>query len=244
MFKIFCKIDDINIPLVSTGTSPFIGAGQFGSKAFEWRTRFLNNPMAMFEILEASYGEGARGIEVIPSGKIVEAAQMMCEKYNDYVITGSTNPDKNSGIDVLVEIGTKLIFVHGMVSDNKGRKLLNLLDEISSNGIIPGIATHEPIPTIKYCIENSLNVKAFLIPFNAYGSFMGDKIKLEEIVDNTTNFNFIAMKTLAAGEIRPDLAFHYISNHNISAVTIGMVTPQQAQESTKIALKSLTSEKL
>ena len=66
MFKIFCKIDDIDIPLVSTGTSPFIGAGQFGSKAFEWRTRFLNNPMAMFEILEASYGEGARGIEVMP----------------------------------------------------------------------------------------------------------------------------------------------------------------------------------
>ena len=116
------KIDDINIPLVSTGTSPFIGAGQFGYKAFEWRRKFLNNPKAMLEILEASYIEGSRGVEVIPSGKIMEAAQMMSEIYSDYVITGSTYPGKNSCIDLLVKAGAKLIFVHGIISDERGER--------------------------------------------------------------------------------------------------------------------------
>ncbi|MEE9377967.1 MAG: hypothetical protein V3V33_08020 [Candidatus Lokiarchaeia archaeon] len=198
----------------------------------------------MLEILKASYDEGARGVEVIPSGKITEAAQMMSEIYSDYVITGSTYPDKESGINVLVEVGAKLIFVHGMISDNRGGKLLKLLDEISSTGIIPGVATHDPIPTLKYCIENSLNVRAFLIPFNANGVLMGNVEKLEEIVDKTKNFHFIGMKTLAAGEIEPEIAFQYIANHNICAVTIGMVTKQQAEESTRIALKSLTNKKL
>ena len=221
------------------GTSPFIGAEQFGFKAFEWRRKFLDNPKAMFEILEASYAKGARGIEVIPSGKILEAAQMMSEIYNDYVITGSTYPGVDPKINLLIEKGAKLIFVHGMISDNKGANLIRLLDDISGCGIIPGIATHEPIPTIRYCIENSLNVRVFLIPFNANGFLMGNTKELEELVDNTKNFYFIGMKTLAAGAIKPNLAFQYITNHNISAVTIGMVTKQQAKESTKIALKSL-----
>lgn len=193
----------------------------------------------MLEILEASYANGARGIEVIPSGKIMEAAQIMSERYNDYVITGSTYPGIDSKVDILVENGAKIIFVHGMVSDTKGSNLLRLIDDISGYGIIPGIATHNPIPTIQYCLEQSLNVRVFLIPFNANGFLMGDAKELEKIVDNTKEFYFIGMKTLAAGEIKPDIAFQYIANHNVCAVTIGMVTKQQAEESTKIALSSL-----
>jgi len=75
---------------------------------------------------------------------------------------------------VLIEVETKIIFEHWIIVDNKGKELLKLLDEIASHGIIPGIATHEPIPTIKYAIDNLLNVKAFLIPFNANGAFIGN----------------------------------------------------------------------
>ncbi|MFX1567294.1 MAG: hypothetical protein ACFFCV_02890 [Promethearchaeota archaeon] len=235
----FCKIDNVNIPLVSTGTSPFIGAGQFGINAYEWRRKFLNNPDAIIEILESSYNKGARGIEVIPSGKILDAAQIMTEKYNDYVILGSTYPGNDPKINALIKIGAKLIFVHGMISDGKGSNLIELLDEISSYGIIPGIATHDPIPTIQYCIKNSLNVRVFLLPFNARGFLMGNAKKLEQIVDNKKDLYFIGMKTLATGEIKPDVAFHYIAKHNICAVAIGMVTRQQAEESTTIALKEL-----
>ena len=58
------------------------------------------------------------------------------------------------------------------------------------------------------------------------------------------NKHVIAMKTLAAGEIEPETAFQYITNHNICAVTIGMVTKEQAEESTRIALKSLINKNL
>ncbi|MFW9970432.1 MAG: hypothetical protein ACFFDF_09545 [Candidatus Odinarchaeota archaeon] len=241
MIKIFCKIDDIDIPLVSVGTSPIIGAGQFGYRALEWCNKFLNNPKAILEILETSYANGARGIEVIPIGKIMEAALIMSETHTDYIITGSTYPDKESKIEILIESGAKIIFVHGIISDNKGTELLKLLDDIKGYGVIPGIATHDPIPTINYCLENSLNVKVFLIPFNANGFLMGNIKRLEEIVDNVRDFYYIGMKTLAAGAIKPKLAFQYIANHNICAVTIGMVTKQQAEDSTKIALKSLSN---
>lgn len=196
----------------------------------------------MLEILEASYAKGARGIEVIPSGKILEAAQIMCEIYSDYIITGSTHPGIDPRIDMLIEKGAKLIFVHGMISDEKGTGLLRILDEISDYGIIPGVATHDPIQTIRYCLENSLNVRVFLIPFNTNGFLMGNAKELEKIVDNNKDFYFIGMKALAAGGIKPDIAFQYISKHNICAVTIGMVTKQQAEESSEIAVRLLNNK--
>jgi hypothetical protein len=226
------------------GSSPFLGAGQFGVNAFEWYRKFINNPEAILEILKASYLKGARGFEVIPAGKIMEAALVMSEIYDDYVITGSTYPGADPKIDLLIEGGAKLIFVHGMISDNKGIDLVKILEDISSCGIIPGIATHDPIPTIKYCLDNSLNVKAFLIPFNANGFLMGDANQLEEFIDTTRDFYFIGMKTLAAGEIKPDIAFQYIGKHNICAVTIGMVTTQQAEESTEFALMYLKNNQI
>lgn len=231
----------MKLPLISSGTSPFIGAGQFGFNAFDWRRKFLNNPDAIIEILETGYQYGARGVEAIPLGKIMEACCIMSEIHNDYIITGSTYPEKNSGIEALIKAEAKIIFVHGMIADKKGRELSNLLDDIVSQGIIPGIATHEPISTINYVIDKKLNVKVFLIPFNASGAFMGDLRGLEQIVDNTSNYYFIGMKTLAAGNLEPAEAFDYIAKHNICAVTIGMVTKDEAKISTQIALQVLAS---
>ncbi len=240
--KKFFYIENVKLPLVSNGTSPFIGAGQFGFKAFEWRRKFLNNPDKMVEILETSYQYGARGIEAIPIGKIMDASRIMSEIHSDYIVTGSTYPGKDSSIDLLIKAEAKIIFVHGMIADNKGKELSRLLDDIVSHGIIPGIATHEPIPTIKYTIDKSLNVKAFLIPFNAVGVFMGNVKSLEHIVDKPSSYYFIGMKTLAAGNLDPVEAFEYISKHNISAVTIGMVTKEEAKISTKVALNAFASK--
>ena len=126
-----------------------------------------------------------------------------------------------------------------MVADKKDEKLEILIEDIQSRGIIPGIAAHNPVSTLEYAFENITAVKAFLIPFNAQGLFMGDQKKLEKIVDNHKNHHFIGMKTLAAGKLAPKQAYEYISKHNICCTTIGMVSVDEARESTEIALKHL-----
>lgn len=119
---------------------------------------------------------------------------------------------------------------------------MTLLDDINSRGVIPGIAAHDPVTTINYAVENSLNVKAFLVPFNQSGEFLEDIENLEKLVDSTSNYYFIGMKTLAAGKIDPKTAYDYISKHNIHGVTIGMVNIQDAQSSTKFALEFLNKK--
>ena len=199
----------------------------------------MYNTKAVLEILEASYEVGGRGIQLIPAGKVSEAAKIMVETHYDFVITGSTFPGPDPLINELSDLGAKIVFAHGMVADEKNKKLESLIEDISSRGIIPGIAAHNPVSTLEYAFENLPNVKAFLIPFNSQGMFMENQKKLESIVNNNRDCFFVGMKTLAAGKINPNKAYDYISKFNICCTTIGMVSVDEARESTEIALKHL-----
>ena len=201
----------------------------------------MNNTEALLEILEACYEAGGRGIQMIPVGKVGEAAKIMVETHDDYIITGSTAPGPNPMIEELAESGAKIIFAHGMVSDKKDDKLIKMIDNIASRGIIPGIAAHNPVSTLNFALENT-KVKTFLIPFNESGLFMGDKKQLEELVDKRRDCYFVGMKTMSAGKSDVNEAYNYISKHNICAVTIGMVTSEEAKLSTEVALKSLSNK--
>ena len=224
---------------MSVGTSPFLGASQFGKNARVYRRKFLNNAKAVLEILEASYEVGGRGIELIPAGKVSEAAKIMVETHNDFVITGSTFPGADPLINELSDLGAKIVFAHGMVADKKDKKLEILIDDIKSRGIIPGIAAHNPVSTLEYTFENIPSVKTFLIPFNARGYLMGNQKELEKLVDSHKNHYFIGMKTLAAGKLDPNKAYDYVSKHNICCATIGVISIEEARESTEIALNCL-----
>jgi putative N-acetylmannosamine-6-phosphate epimerase len=199
----------------------------------------MTNRDAILEILEACYEAGGRGIEAVPGGAVCEAIKIMKETHDDYVVTGSTLPGPNLNLEELIDVDAKIIFVHGASSDRKNDKLLNILEDISSRGVIPGIATHNPISTINYVFENAPSIKAFLIPFNANGFLMQKKEDLEELVNKCKDCYFIGMKTLDAGRLDPKKAFKYIAQHNICAVAIGMVEVKEAQISTRIALEAL-----
>ena len=238
--KLFTEFEGVKIPLVSTGVSPFAGSPQFEDKASIYREKFFNDATAMLEIMEACYEGGGRGIGAIPFGKVVEAVKIMKETHDDYVITGSTLPGivPDPGIEQLIDLDAKIIYVHGSISDQKSDRVIKLLDEISSRGIIPGLAVHNPVSTLEFAFNN-LDAKTFLVPFNANGMMMANQQKLEELVDSRKEAAFMGMKTLAAGTIEPTKAYEYISKHNIHAVIIGMVEVEEARNVTEIALKAL-----
>jgi len=241
---LFTSIEGREIPLVSIGTSPFFGAGQFGIKALSWREKFLHNPKAMAELMMAAYDAGSRGAHIIPLGRISAAANIVKDQYSDFIVIGSTPPNNiMKGIEILEKMDARIILVHGQISDLRNRKTLSdLLNEIRNIGAIPGIATHEPIETISFIENEGLDCPVILVPFNSKGYAMQNKLQLERMIDSSTKF-FIGMKVLAAGQIKPEAAFEYIWQHNnISAVTIGVTSSQEAKESVHFALKYLNSE--
>ncbi|MFX1485592.1 MAG: hypothetical protein ACFFBS_00515 [Promethearchaeota archaeon] len=240
---LFTDIEGKRIPLVSIGTSPFFGAGQFGIKALFWRQKFLHNPEEMANLMMDAYDAGSRGAHIIPLGKIPAAAGIVKDQYSEFVVIGSTPPNNiMKGIEILEKMDARIIFVHGQIADLRSKnKLSGLLSEIRNAGAVPGIATHEPIETISFIENQGLDCPAILVPFNSKGYAMQNKPRLERMINSSTRF-FIGMKVLAAGKIRPKAAFEYVGKHgNISAVTIGITTSQEAKESVHFALKCLNS---
>lgn len=220
------------------GTSTFVGSSQFGEKAKKYRRKFLFHAEAILELLKEAYNVGCRGIHAVDAGKILEAAKTMKESYDDFIITGSSIPGQNPLIEGLFKAEADVIFVHGSVSDKKDKQLISLAEEISSRGVIPGVAVHNPIDTLKFVLKTMKKIDTFLVPINKIGLYMGEKEKLEQLIDSHPQKYFIGMKTLAAGKLEPREAYEYISKHNICASAIGMVSPQEVRLTTKIALDS------
>lgn len=235
----FFKIDGIKLPIIMTGTSTFAGSAQFGKNARVYRKKFLKNSEAMLEILNASYNAGGRGIHAVELGKIVEASRIMKETHDDFLITASTFPGPYPMVDNLIDIGAKLIFIHASSADKRDRKLHELIEDISSRGVMVGLAVHNPVSTLTYAFEHLPQIKTFLVPFNANGLYMGNKEEVEQLIDNRKEYFFFGMKTLAAGKLNPKEAFDYVSEHDICAAAIGMVTIEEAETTTKIALDAL-----
>ena len=161
------------------------------------------------------------------------------ETHDDFVVTGSTFPGPDPMIDELLEMNAQIIFVHASVSDQKNERLLQILEEVSSHGVIPGIAVHNPVSTLNYAFEKLPEIKTFLVPFNAKGIFMGNQKEVENLVDSHGDCAFMGMKTLGAGKIDPETAYKYISNHNICCAAIGMVNLEEVNITTKCALDGL-----
>ncbi len=236
----FIELESQKIPRITIGTSPFMGAGQFGPLGFVWRSEFFQNAEKMANLMQLSYEYGAKGVEVIPAGQILTAALLTQEKYPEFTILGSTFWERGKNdfrISELIKADTKIIFLHGSISDQRDLHLIRpLLSKIREAGNIPGMATHYPLYTIPFIQKNKLDCPAILLPFNYRGEFMGNQKAVEEIVDSMEYF-FVAMKPLAAGKIPPRKAFPYLGKHNISAVTIGMVTEEEVIETVTEAKK-------
>ncbi|MHA1380759.1 MAG: hypothetical protein ACTSRG_20525 [Candidatus Helarchaeota archaeon] len=238
---IFTTLEDKKIPLVSIGTSPFMGAGQFGPNALLWRQKFLNNPENVSDLLISSAENGGMGIEIVPVGRIAEAIAVVQKKFPNFTVTGSTYWEAPYRIDKLNDLDAEIIFIHGAIADRRNSKeLRTIIQKIRGFNKIPGIATHNPTKTIPFIQNSGLDCPAILVPFNKLGFFMEHQKILEDIVDNSDKF-FVAMKSLAAGRIKPEEAYQYIKEHNISAVAIGMVTKQEIEESVLIALEKLST---
>jgi hypothetical protein len=224
------------------GSSPWAGSGQFGNNARVYRKKFLRKVDAMLEIMESTYEVGSRGFHGVPIGKMAEAAKIMVETHEDYVVVGSCFPEPNSMLEEVIKMDPKIIFLHATISDKKDSALLRMVDEVSSRGFIPGIAVHNPVPTLKFSLENAKNVKCFLVPFNPRGFMMGKRKELEELVDSNLDKAFFGMKTLVAGKLKPEKAYEYITQHNICSIVIGQVDVEEAKASTKVALNALQNK--
>jgi hypothetical protein len=234
-------LDGREIPAVSLGTSPFIGAGQFGYKAADYYRKFYQNPQNMEEIIVKSVELGVPAIQAIAYERIIQTIKHVQDKLQVNLFCSVTIgfDDWRKELNESKSIDPQIAFIFPSITDLRNKeKLKEVIDGIKDTGVIPGCATHNPGKTLPFLEDAGLDIKVYLAPVNPVGRLMGSEpAKAAELLEKVKK-PVIAKKVLAAGTIGPEEAFPFVSRiKSVKGVTVGITSIQEAKKTFEQAKK-------
>ncbi|MFX1475651.1 MAG: hypothetical protein ACFFCO_09300 [Promethearchaeota archaeon] len=240
------------LPRLLCGTSPFMGAGQFGPSGAAWYHQFFNHPERMAELISHFCDVGFPGAHIIAYPSIIEAARLVKEK-QPFKVTASLLPDDwLENLDGVAALEPEVVFVHGSMTDeflnHQIDELQECLQAIRDLGAFPGMATHDSYQTLRalQAEGHPLEQESFglLLPINHLGWAIGGPLKavLDLLEKTDARHPVMGMKVLAAGRLAPDEALDFIFRQvKLPVATVGIVAKEQAEELASIC-QALLSE--
>lgn len=232
------RIEGVEVPRVIIGSSPFIGAGQFGPRSVYYYNKF-SNPENIANILIVAADLGLPAVHIIPYPNVIEGVRI-AEKETGITFhkSGSTLPDATASIAELQQMRADIVFIHGVITDRMNVGVIQKIEaQISGMGMIPGVAIHNTLPVLAWLKDHRkhLTLKTILAPLNVAGEFVGDITQTLELLKEL-KMNVFAMKTLAAGAIPPEKALRFVFETNLVKVaTFGVASEEEVKQSITVA---------
>lgn len=111
---------------------------------------------------------------------------------------------------------------------------------IRERGMVPGLSTHTP-ETVIFADESGLDVETYIQIFNSMGFLMHVEVDWIMRVIHNARKPVITIKPMAAGQLRPlqALMFAWNAIRDCDLVTVGTVSPLEAQEMVDLSLSIL-----
>lgn len=232
------QVQKAKIPQILLGTSPFIGAGQFGVRAFLYYSRFYEHPANIVKIFSKSVDLGIRGVQLIPYPPVVEAVKSVERDFGlELTIVGSVRSEDPYGdIGLLRDLRAVAMLLNGDLTDSHNlRKIRELLNQIHQAGSLAGVVTHAPLFTLTWLQKTDLDIDMIMLPFNKLGKFMDSTP--EKVLEAARRINkpLIGMKVLAAGDLTPREGLEYVFKKGLKMATIGLASEKETEETLSIA---------
>jgi len=228
------QIGKAKIPRILLGSSPFIGAGQFGSKASFYYSHFYRNPKNIAKIILKAVDLGVTGVQAFPYRPIFSALKAvereLKEKLTIVATIGLNNPLND--IRDFKELNTVAMLLHAEITDKRDlRKISELLNRVHAVGSLAGLATHKPFSTLNWLLEADIDVDLLMLPFNKLGMFMdADSVRVAEAIERLGK-PVIGKKILGAGHLPPQDALSYVARMGcIDIVALGIASEREAEE--------------
>jgi len=248
MFNGNITIGDREVPKILLGTSPFIGAGQFGHRARLYYLDLYKHPENIFRIIKKSYELGINGVQVIPYEPVVEAVRWAISDGFKLNIMGTIRPDnKKEDIDLLAELEAETMLLHANITDTLNWDIIkDNLQAIKEKKALAGLATHRPFHTTEKLLESPIMdlFDIYMFPLNKIGYIMdtdtfgpSQQVKIREMLKKLDK-KLIAKKILAAGVLKPDEAFDFLASLDyVDMVTVGIASEAEAVETFGLLVK-------
>ena len=241
MFEGTIKINDREIPRTLLGTSPFIGATQFGHRSRLYQLDLYDKPENILKILKKSHELGITGIQLVPYEPVVKALNWAMDEGYNFNIVGTVRQDcENEDIELLAQLKAKAMLIHGATTDGLNYDFLaEKLETISQTGAAAGLATHRPFNTTRSLLESSILdlFDIYMVPVNKLGYLMDtdafiakERAEFRDLI-NKLNKTIIAKKTMAVGILTPSDAFDFLKTLDyVDLMTVGIASEAEAEE--------------
>jgi hypothetical protein len=150
-------------------------------------------------------------------------------------------------LDEEVEKGVAISMPHTSTTDvmvdkclREVRQMDTICKLIRERDMIPGLSTHIP-ETVIYADETGLDVETYIQLFNLMGFLMQIEVDWVARIIQKAQKPVMAIKTMAAGQIRPFQAMMFTWNaiRDRDMVVVGTMAPEEAQELMDLSLEVL-----
>ena len=225
------------------GTSPFIGAGQFGTKAYEYRDRFFHDERAMKQLFIASARRGVNAVQLIVYEPLVNALTAAAEEIGEEFFIAATIPSGRHFERDLALIRPPLkpaiIAIHALSCDVLDARIDGWVEQIRALGASPVAATHYPGATIEELDKMGFDFEVYLAPVNPIGYAMEPDYESTLKALKTTDKQIIAIKPLAAGRLKPTQSLFTFVYEYADSVSVGITSDAEMDETYAVAKEAV-----
>jgi len=225
----------IDLPRLLLGTSPFVGAGQFGSKALEYKRLFFDRPDNMTRLFVRSAELGVRAVQLVAYEPLVGALSRAEAAVGDFFVAATLpEGDFASNLDLVSPLEPEFVAIHALFCDRLDSRLGEWIDRIRETGARPAASTHSPGASIPL-LEN-LGFEAFLAPLNPLGYGMLPDFESTLRALRNTERLVVAIKPLAAGKLYPEKSVFEFIYRYADSIAVGVASEDEMAETYSAAL--------
>lgn len=246
-------VGGLSVSRMIIGTNWFLGFSHTTAAKDDYIKTHIMNRERIAEVLEVFLKAGVDTIMgLIQRPQLHEGIQEAQQRTGKKLIVVSTpgipvsshTPEKGFGgeaeqiFDEEKRLGATFCFPHQGTTDalvDRCTRRIRHLDQLSKmirdRGMIPGLSTHMP-ESIIYADESGADVETYICLYNAMGFLMQVEVDWVSRVIRGARRPVMTIKPMAAGQLRPFQAFHFVWNtlRPQDMVTVGTMSPREAQE--------------
>lgn len=255
------QIGGLSVSRMIIGSNWFCGYSHTSKAQDDYIKEHIHNREAMAKILEVFFRAGVDTFMANMTDEVVRDAVHMAEDATGvgcnmisslhFTITPET-PAKGFDLgeverilDEQAALGVKICQPHQVVTDAMADKCTREIRQMApvmrmcrERGLIPALSTHMP-ETIQFADESGLDVESYIQIYNSMGFLMQVEVDTVHAGILAAKKPVMTIKPMAAGQLRPFQALHFVWStlRPCDMVTVGCMSPQEAQECIDLSLE-------
>jgi len=253
-------VGGISLPRLICGSNWMLGFSHSSAAKDKFIKELFDKPSKLVPVIEAFARRGCNAYMSMGTRFNADAVHESEQRSGTSITWIATpgyaersNPDSwKKSAEEAKRLGATFCFPHQSVTDKLldgvnralAPRLIDHLRVVREMGMIPGLSAHAP-EAVLYADACGADVESYIQPYNAAGFLCQVETDWLQNVFHKAKKPVMTIKPLAAGRLLPPtgLAFVWNTLRDCDMVTIGTISPYEAEEDIELSLAILERRK-